>query len=83
MTVKGRSDADSYESFQVEDRVKHPKFGEGQILQRSGFGDQTKLLVAFGEEGEKLLLAKYAKLRRVRPIETEEPESTSEDETTE
>ncbi|HUT25709.1 MAG TPA: hypothetical protein VM492_15320 [Sumerlaeia bacterium] len=83
MTVKSGSDVDHYDSFQVEDRVKHPKFGEGQILQRNGFGDQTKLLVAFNEEGEKLLLAKYAKLRKIRPVETGEPESAPDGETTE
>lgn len=69
MPSKTKLEGDPYESLQVEDHVKHPKFGEGQIIQRSGSGEQTKFLVAFNEEGEKLLLGRYAKLKKIRPME--------------
>ncbi|NQU42886.1 hypothetical protein HQ520_06340 [bacterium] len=65
------SGTNTFTDLQVGDRVKHSKFGEGQIMQRSGFGDETKLVVTFAEEGEKRLLAKYAGLKRIQPIETE------------
>lgn len=66
---------DPYDIFQTGDKVKHPKFGEGTIMQRSGAGDATKLVVAFAEEGEKKLMAKYAKLKRLQPIESKEKEA--------
>jgi hypothetical protein len=62
---------DPYDQFQPEDRVKHPVFGEGQILERRGSGKDTKLLVRFTEEGEKRLMAAHAKLKKIRPVETE------------
>ena len=62
---------DPYDQFQPEDRVKHPVFGEGQILERRGSGKDTKLLVRFAEEGEKRLMAVHAKLKKIRPVETE------------
>lgn len=78
-----------YDSFQRGDRVKHPKFGEGQIVLRSGVGDETKLEVTFQEEGDKRLMARYAKLKKLSPIESkaekeapvkeEEPEETDVD----
>jgi hypothetical protein len=63
---------DPYEIFQPGDRVKHPKFGEGTVMQRTGAGEATKLVVAFAEEGEKYLMAKFAKLRKLQPIEGKE-----------
>ena len=65
---------ENYDELQVGDRVSHPKFGEGQIMQRSGAGEDTKLIVTFAEEGEKNLMAKYAKLKKMHPIEKEETE---------
>ena len=59
---------DPYAVFEKGDRVTHPKFGEGQIIQRANSGDETKFLVAFVEEGEKLLMARYAKLKRIEPM---------------
>lgn len=69
-----------YDSLQVEDRVKHPTFGEGLILQRSGEGDDTKLLVAFQEEGEKKLLARYAQLKKIRPVTSTPAKEAAKDE---
>lgn len=61
---------DPFEQFQPGDCVRHPKFGDGQILHRTGGGDDTKLVISFTEEGEKRLLASYAKLKKIRPIDT-------------
>lgn len=72
------SKTESYENLQVGDRVKHPKFGEGQVLQRSGSGKEIKLLVAFAEEGEKQLLARYAHLKKTHPIGEEKGGETAE-----
>src|SRR5690606_24448377 len=61
----------------VGDQVIHPKFGVGTVLHKIGDGEEAKLTVAFPEEGQKKLLAKYAKLKRVRggkAVEDEEEE---------
>ena len=49
--------------FRVGQRVEHPTLGCGRILEVSGRGEKTRLVVAFGEVGTKRLMAKYAKLR--------------------
>jgi hypothetical protein len=67
MTTENKETTDPYEQFQPSDCVRHPKFGEGIILSRSGSSDDTKLVVSFAEEGEKRLLAAKANLKRVRP----------------
>jgi len=72
MSEDTKKETESYESLQVGDRVKHPKFGEGQVIQRTGSGDQTKLVVTFAEEGEKKLMARYANLKKLHPIAPEE-----------
>lgn len=62
----------------VGDQVMHPKFGVGTVLHKVGDGEDAKLTVAFPDEGQKKLLAKYAKLKRVRggrPVEEEEEEA--------
>ena len=61
----------------VGDQVIHPTFGVGTVLHKVGDGDEAKLTVAFPDEGQKKLLAKYAKLKRMRAGKTvEEEEST-------
>jgi DNA helicase II / ATP-dependent DNA helicase PcrA len=48
------------------DKVKHPKFGQGTVTMKLGDGENAKVIVKFGSEvGEKKLLLKYAKLRKV------------------
>ncbi len=51
--------------FEVGDQVRHPQFGIGTILYKSGVGESAKVDVAFAEEGQKKLLLKYAKLKKV------------------
>ncbi len=43
--------------------VEHQRFGIGKVLSME---DQSKVLVHFGEAGQKLLLLKFAKLRQVK-----------------
>ncbi len=46
-------------------RVRHPDWGIGVIRERSGSGDNLKVLVRFNGVGDKKLLAKYAQLEAV------------------
>ncbi len=45
--------------------VEHDLFGEGKVLAIEGAGDQAKATVFFKEVGQKKLMLKFAKLRRV------------------
>jgi DNA helicase-2/ATP-dependent DNA helicase PcrA len=55
--------ATMYDSLlQVGTRVIHSHWGEGQIIQREGFGENLKLTVVFKGGVKKKLLAKYADL---------------------
>ncbi|MCX8035990.1 MAG: DUF3553 domain-containing protein [Candidatus Sumerlaeia bacterium] len=51
--------------LEVGDQVKHPKWGVGNVLFKSGSGDLAKVVVAFPEEGTKKLLVKKARLKKV------------------
>jgi DNA helicase-2/ATP-dependent DNA helicase PcrA len=46
------------------ERVKHPKYGNGLLLRKEGFGDDAKLTVSFPGFGQKKFVAKFAKLER-------------------
>ena len=46
-------------------RVMHPKYGEGTVLQREGDGEDAKLTVLFARHGMKKLMEKFANLRRL------------------
>ncbi|MEI8633744.1 3'-5' exonuclease [Vibrio sp. PP-XX7] len=48
--------------FHLGSRVKHPKFGEGTIINFEGTGPQSRVQVAFNGEGIKWLVTAYAKL---------------------
>jgi len=78
MAAAKQETTDPYEQIQPGDHVKHSKFGQGQVLHRTGAGEETKFVVSFAEEGEKRLLAKYAKLKKARPIESSKEPSEAE-----
>lgn len=66
------------ENFDIGDKVKHPKFGTGTIMFRTGEGDQQKLTVKFGSDvGEKKLLAGPAKLKLISERPTLAPEGAA------
>lgn len=51
--------------FNLGQRVIHPKFGEGTIINFEGSGAQGRVQVAFNGEGIKWLVTQYAKLEKV------------------
>ncbi|MEG9361258.1 DNA helicase II [Vibrio cholerae] len=51
--------------FNLGSRVRHPKFGEGTIINFEGRGPQSRVQVAFNGEGIKWLVTAYARLEKV------------------
>lgn len=51
--------------FRVGERVQHSEFGNGRITEKSGAGDELKVVVQFDSGQWKKLLVKYAPLRRL------------------
>jgi len=51
--------------LQVGQRVKHPRFGLGQISEMEGTGANKKAIIQFENIGEKKLLLKFAKLEKL------------------
>ncbi|MCB4790330.1 MAG: UvrD-helicase domain-containing protein [Elusimicrobia bacterium] len=51
--------------FQLESRVKHEKFGLGRIIDKSGSGDDLKVVVLFDTGQWKKLVVKYANLEEL------------------
>ena len=62
LSVETPSGATGFRSGQ---RVRHPKYGEGQVVRREGDGEEAKLTVSFAQHGVKKLVEKFAKLERV------------------
>ena len=52
-------------TYSTGDRVEHPKFGAGTVIRIESMATDHKLVVDFGQYGEKTLLAKFAKLRKL------------------
>ncbi|MBD1573129.1 DNA helicase II [Vibrio sp. S17_S38] len=50
--------------YALGQRVTHPKFGEGTIINFEGSGQQSRVQVAFNGEGIKWLVTAYAKLEK-------------------
>ncbi|MDH7485059.1 MAG: UvrD-helicase domain-containing protein [Anaerolineae bacterium] len=51
--------------FAVGQRVRHPLFGEGTVIESSLKGDDEEVKVAFPGKGIKTLLASFARLQRL------------------
>ena len=49
------------EALQVGSRIRHDRFGEGEVLSMSGAGDNRKIEVEFKNVGKKTLLLKFAR----------------------
>lgn len=49
----------------IGQRVNHPMFGEGIIVNAEGGGAQTRVLVAFDDGKERMLMLQYANLQAV------------------
>ncbi len=52
------------DTLAVGDRIEHNRFGFGTILEMTGSGLDKKAKISFDKYGEKLLLLKYAKIRK-------------------
>ena len=70
-----QSETHPYDLFQIGDQIKHPKWGVGTILFRSGGGEETKAIVVFPEEGQKKLALKYAKIKKVQATKSKAGDS--------
>ena len=55
---------ETMDCFHAGDRIEHNRFGFGRILEITGKIPELKARIAFDNYGEKLLLLKYAKIRR-------------------
>lgn len=59
-------DARAVDELEVGDQVRHPKWGVGTILFKTGSGRNAKVVVVFAEEGQKKLLVRKARLKKVQ-----------------
>lgn len=55
---------ETMDCFHTGDRIEHNRFGFGRILEITGNIPELKARIVFDNYGEKLLLLKYAKIRR-------------------
>jgi DNA helicase-2/ATP-dependent DNA helicase PcrA len=53
------------DGYAVGDRVGHPEYGRGEVIGIQGYGDRAKVRVRFHAIGIKLLVLRYANLRKV------------------
>jgi DNA helicase-2/ATP-dependent DNA helicase PcrA len=51
--------------LRVGERVRHPLFGIGQVMETSGHGQSLKVTIQFGHAGRRKLMAAYASLERI------------------
>ncbi|HHX83413.1 MAG TPA: DNA helicase II [Pseudomonadaceae bacterium] len=56
---------DGSQAFSLGQRVRHPKFGEGVVLNSEGRGASTRIQINFDEVGGKWLVMAYARLEVV------------------
>ena len=64
--VSGAAGADNGGcAYREGDRVAHPRFGEGVVRRIETLPGDCKLVIDFGREGEKTLLARFAKLTKL------------------
>jgi DNA helicase-2/ATP-dependent DNA helicase PcrA len=61
----GGSSGKTFESWQVGDKVAHPTWDQGTVVEVKGQGEDQELKVAFPGQGVKSLAVKYAPIRRV------------------
>lgn len=61
--------------FQVGDRVQHPEFGDGLVLETKGSGEQASIFVSFDDKMKRRLAIRFAKLTLLTPAPppTKEP----------
>ena len=52
-------------AYSVGERVEHPRFGKGEIIEIAPLATDHKLVVRFASGEEKTLLSKLAKLTKL------------------
>ncbi len=62
VAVKNTSPMTAGMAYRGGEKVRHPKFGEGQVLAVAGTGDKQEVTVHFASAGTKKLLVKFANL---------------------
>ena len=62
---KPRMGEPSPSGFRLGQRVGHPKFGEGGIIDFEGQGSHARINVNFAREGAKWLVLSYANLQAI------------------
>jgi hypothetical protein len=66
MITKNKDEGSAeWDQIEIGDQVRHPKWGVGTVLFRSGMGNNAKAIVVFPEEGQKKLMLRFAKLKKV------------------
>ena len=63
--VKNTSPMTEGMAYRGGEKVRHPKFGEGQVLAVAGMGERQEVTVHFPSAGTKKLLVKFANLSPV------------------
>jgi DNA helicase-2/ATP-dependent DNA helicase PcrA len=53
--------------YQVGDKVQHPEFGDGLVLETKGSGEQASVLVSFDDKLKRRLAVRFAKLTLLTP----------------
>jgi len=61
-TLFARDEDSAYSHYKPGVLVEHKIFGDGMVLELSGQGDYTQIMVEFSQHGTKILAAKFAKL---------------------
>lgn len=56
---------EDYQGWRLGQRVRHPTFGEGVVVELEGQGDHARIQVRFAREGTKWLVLAYARLERL------------------
>ncbi|HXF58353.1 MAG TPA: hypothetical protein VN539_00845 [Candidatus Saccharimonadales bacterium] len=56
-----------HRDFQVGDKVQHPEFGDGLVLEARGTGDVASVLVSFDDKIKRKLAVRFAKLTLLTP----------------
>lgn len=51
--------------LQVGDKIAHERFGQGEVLKVEGTGENCKATVRFQHAGEKQLLLKFARFKKI------------------
>jgi DNA helicase-2/ATP-dependent DNA helicase PcrA len=58
------SDSQDAPLYVKGERVRHPQFGGGTILELSGFGNDLKAVIDFDKTGRKKVVLRYANLQK-------------------